>query len=447
MKLTCNLFWFRRDVRLADNTGLLAAIHSGLPVLPVFVLPEQTYNRQDKLLAGLQQELVRNLESEGVGVLTEKGRAADGLLRIIKLLQQHSIQVDTIFCNQLADPRWQAGDQLIAGQLSEYRVTLKPYQDVFLLSPGQVLTGQGQPYRVFTHFYNKALQVLPEPKPQAVMPQEFFRPKIDRPKDADWNKIFPGLFKPEERGAVDPETARWMDPLPFLKQDFAAAEGEWHSGLGTALACGTLGIRQLASQVWGQQTPGHQAYLRRLMWREFFLHNQHFFPHSQTSAWISDYDAFPWLSSPSMYVRWTEGQTGFPYVDAGMRQLRSTGMMDNRVRMVSANFFCKLMLADYKLGEDWFARNLLDYEPALNNGNWQWSAGTGCDRAPYFRIFNPATQLQKFDPQLEYVKKWLPEYGTPDYPQPMFDYKMARERCLTVWKEYEQGKQKLSKPA
>jgi deoxyribodipyrimidine photo-lyase len=178
-----------------------------------------------------------------------------------------------------------------------------------------------------------------------------------------------------------------------------------------------------------------EVFLSELIWREFFMQILFHFPRVVDHNFKAKYDGIDWLNQEEDFERWCEGKTGFPMVDAGMRQLNATGYMHNRVRMVTAGFLCKHLLVDWRMGEAYFAGKLLDYELSSNNGNWQWAAGTGCDAAPYFRIFNPESQLKKFDPDLEYIKRWIPEYDTPEYPEPMIDHKFARERALKTYKK------------
>ena len=210
-------------------------------------------------------------------------------------------------------------------------------------------------------------------------------------------------------------------------RDFPAKTGT--SRLGHHLRFGTISIRKLAhiaSQI-------SEVFLKELIWREFFMQILWHFPHVVNSAFKSQYDRVAWRNSPEDFEHWKEGTTGFAMVDAGMRELRATGFMHNRVRMITAGFLVKHLLVDWRLGEAWFAENLLDFELSSNNGNWQWAAGSGCDAAPYFRIFNPYTQQNRFDPEFQYIRKWIPEYGTDAYPSEIVDYKMARKRALEVY--------------
>ena len=212
-------------------------------------------------------------------------------------------------------------------------------------------------------------------------------------------------------------------------RDFPGPDATSH--LSPHLRFGTVSIRQILSQLG----PSDEVFLSELVWREFFMQILFHFPRVVDQNFKPKYNGIAWRNQKEDFERWCEGKTGFPMVDAGMRQLNATGYMHNRVRMVTAGFLCKHLLIDWRMGEAYFAVKLLDYELSSNNGNWQWAAGTGCDAAPYFRIFNPEAQLKKFDPDLEYVRRWIPEYGTPEYPEPLIDHKFARDRALKTYQE------------
>ncbi|MGE5318454.1 MAG: cryptochrome/photolyase family protein, partial [Chloroflexota bacterium] len=201
--------------------------------------------------------------------------------------------------------------------------------------------------------------------------------------------------------------------------------------IGLHLRFGTMSIRQYVKMANVYST----VWLNELIWREFFMHILAFYPHVVNYSFRKQYDNIKWVNEEGLFHKWCEGMTGYPMVDAGMRQLKQTGFMHNRVRMVTASFLVKHLLIDWRWGEQWFADHLLDFELSSNNGNWQWAAGSGCDAAPYFRIFNPVRQQERFDPQFEYIKKWVPEYGTPDYPKPVIDHEFARKRCINAYKK------------
>ncbi|MEZ5198016.1 MAG: FAD-binding domain-containing protein [Bacteroidales bacterium] len=203
------------------------------------------------------------------------------------------------------------------------------------------------------------------------------------------------------------------------------------SYIGTHLRFGTIGIRKLVEQIEGINL----TFQKELIWREFFMQILYHFPHVVNNSFKPNYDRIEWINNEEQFQQWYEGKTGYPLVDAGMRQLNETGFMHNRVRMVTASFLCKHLLIDWRWGEAYFAKKLLDFELSSNNGNWQWAAGSGCDAAPYFRVFNPAEQQKKFDKDFKYIKKWIPEFGTCDYPEPIIDHKFARERAIRTYKE------------
>ena len=212
-------------------------------------------------------------------------------------------------------------------------------------------------------------------------------------------------------------------------RDFPAMDGTSH--LGVHLRFGTISIRKLTKKAW-KHSP---VFLNELIWRNFYMDILWHFPHVASRSFKPAYDHIPWLNSEKDFARWCEGTTGFPLVDAGMRQLNATGFMHNRVRMVTAGFLCKHLLIDWRWGEAYFAEKLLDYDLSSNNGGWQWAAGTGCDAAPYFRVFNPGLQTQKFDPEMKYIGKWVPGFGALDYPRPIVNHQMARLRAIETYKK------------
>lgn len=420
MKLT--LVWFRRDLRLEDNTALQAALSEKANVLPLFIFDEQILDElpnDDPRVSFIYQNLQKiniKLKTYDSSILILKGKT-DAIWQ--QLIAEH--EIESVYTNRDYEPYAMQRDAKIEGFLTEKGIEFKTFKDQVVHEKNDVLKADGTPYTVFTPYKNKWLEVYKSTKITALHTTENF---------TKLNFEFP---KMENLGFI---------PSTIIVRDFSLAEvGQYAeqrnypildatSYLGPHLRFGTIGVRQIIAQL----KPKDEVFLSELIWREFFMQILFHFPHSVTHNFRSKYDGIQWRNDEKEFETWCKGETGYPMVDAGMKQLNETGYMHNRVRMICAGFLCKHLLIDWRLGEAYFAKKLLDYELASNNGNWQWAAGTGCDAAPYFRIFNPIEQLKKFDKSEIYVKKWLPNYGTMNYPQPIVEHTTARLRALDVYK-------------
>lgn len=430
MKPEITIFWFRRDLRLFDNAGLYHALKSGLPVLPVFIFDREILDDlEDK--ADRRLEFIHNAVSKLKADLENVGSTLEvhyGFVKDIwkKLLENYSVK--KVFTNHDYEPYAIKRDNSVNALLKENGVELCTYKDHVIFEKDEVVKSNGEPYTVFTP-YSKAWKL----KLNA-----FYLKKY--PTEKYYNNVF--KTKPDELISLKEmgfkSTGTIFSPATVKREliknyhntrDVPGVNGT--SRLGVHYRFGTVSIREKMANA----AELNEKYFNELIWREFYISILWHFPHVVHSSFKPEYDNIRWLNNEEDFHRWCAGQTGYPMVDAGMRELNETGFMHNRVRMVAASFLTKHLLVDWRWGEAYFAAKLLDFELASNNGGWQWAAGCGVDAAPYFRIFNPQLQLEKFDPQLVYIKRWIPEYGTPAYPQPIVDHAFARARCLRVYKE------------
>lgn len=419
-----SFFWFRRDLRLHDNVGLSAALDSGSTVIPLFIFDEDILNELPKNDARVQfihqqlAEMHSQLGKQESGMMIRKGKP----LEVWETLFSQ-FEIDAVYTNVDYEPYALERDKKVKELCGEKGAKFHIFKDQVIFEKDEVVKDDGDPYTVYTPYKRKWLQHLDE----VGMPEI---KKVNLSKVHKFNEEMPSLSD------IGFEASEIVVPTYHLDRvndyentrDFPAKPGTSH--LSTHLRFGTVGIREMVKEAMDI----NEVFLSELIWREFFMQILFHFPHVVNNNFRSKYDGIEWRNDEEEFKRWCEGNTGYPLVDAGMRELNETGLMHNRVRMVTASFLCKHLLIDWRWGEAYFAEKLLDYDLSANNGNWQWSAGTGCDAAPYFRIFNPASQLKKFDPELNYTLKWVPEYEGFGYPEPMVDHKMARERALATYK-------------
>jgi len=422
------VFWFRRDLRLEDNVGLYHALRSGHPVLPVFILDTEILDR-------LEEKADRRVAFilAALGEINKKLASAGSSLKVLhrtpveafrKILDEYDVKA--VFTNRDYEPYTTARDEKISLLLKNSAIPFHSFKDQVILEKKEVVKSDGTPYTVFTP-YSRAWK-----KQLTIQDTESF---FSEKHAGNFLKLpaarIPG---PEEISFTNTDT---VSPVPAINQeiirnyhltrDIPSLEGT--TRLGVHLRFGTVSIRQLVRTALDL----NETWLNELIWREFFMSIIWHFPHVTDSSFKARYDAIQWRNNEEEFDRWCNGMTGYPIVDAGMRELNTTGFMHNRVRMIIASFLTKHLLTDWRWGEAYFAGKLLDYELSSNNGNWQWAAGTGCDAAPYFRVFNPAEQTRKFDPQMRYINRWVPELGSPSYPSPMIDHAMARQRALATY--------------
>lgn len=425
------VFWFRRDLRADDNHALYNALISGNPVLPVFIFDTEILSQLEEksdrrvnfifqTLEAINREFQHNYQS---GIQFYYGSPEEVFLEII-----NSYHVKSVFCNEDYEPYAIRRDAKVKAVLNEKGVSFLSFKDQVVFHKNDIVKKDGNPYTVYTPYSNAWLTKFRENSPEHFPSEEHL--------DRLW-KFTPENFGIEKTGFlttgykyISPQTDKdiimnYADTrnFPYLTHGV--------SGMSVHLRFGTVSIRRLVSQAaaWSE------VYLKELIWREFFMQILYHFPRVENHSFKEKYDNIKWELNELHFRKWCEGKTGYPMVDAGMRQLNSTGVMHNRVRMITASFLTKHLLIDWRWGEAYFANKLLDYDLAANNGNWQWVAGCGCDAAPYFRIFNPAEQQKKFDPEMNYVKKWIPEYGTKHYPDPIVEHTFARNRVLERFKK------------
>ena len=419
-----SFFWFRRDLRLEDNTALNEALQSEYPVIPIFIFDRQILHElpaDDARVSFIYKTLLslhKKLRKKGSSLLCLQGDP----LQIWKDLISR-FEIAHVYINKDYEPYARERDQKVKDLLQKHGIELLAFKDQVIFEENEIVKNDGEPYTVFTPYKNKWLDTF---KSIHSTPEDL--PAIENFKTSD--HPFPSLTEIgfiRSSVKVRDYNLSGLDSYA-MSRNYPAEDNT--SYLSPHLRFGTVSPRQIIA---GLTTPD-SVFLSELIWREFFMQILFHFPDVVDHNFKSKYDGIRWRNNEKEFQKWCKGNTGYPMVDAGMRQLNATGYMHNRVRMVTAGFLCKHLLIDWRWGEAYFASKLLDYELSSNNGNWQWAAGTGCDAAPYFRIFNPMEQLKKFDNQLIYVKKWIPELDTNSYPVPMVDHKMARQRALNVYK-------------
>ncbi len=421
--------WLRRDLRLFDNTALYHALKSGLPVQLIFIFDPEILNtlpdKDDKRVAFIHRELENintrlNEFGASVMVLHDLPKRA-----FEKLIFEHSVR--QVFSNQDYEPYARKRDKEVRDLLTANEIEFHSYKDQVIFEKAEVMKTDGTPYTVFTPYSKKwkeklQRQSVPEFPSENLLSN--LLKKVNVPiiplREIGFEAIEPEITEADISEELIENYHNSRD-LPFL---------EGTSRVGIHLRFGTMSIRHLVKQALRQ----NEVWFNELIWREFFMMILYHFPHVEHQNFRRKYDRIEWRNNEKEFELWCRGETGYPMVDAGMRQLNETGWMHNRVRMVVAGFLCKHLLVDWRWGEAYFAQKLLDYELASNNGNWQWAAGTGCDSAPYFRVFNPISQLEKFDPKGIYVRTWVKDLDELTYPQPIVDHKFGRERAISTYK-------------
>lgn len=434
------IFWHRRDLRITDNAGLYAALKSGIPVLPLFIFDEQILSKlgdkQDPRLSFIHQSLM-DMRQELATYGSSMKIAYGDPMEVWKTLTQE-YKIEAVYTNRDYEPYALQRDQKVADFLGKHGVGFHDFKDHVIFEKDEVVKGDGGAYTVFTPYSRKwkaKLEMdirLENGKKvsyylQSYPTEKYFSNLIQTPE-----LPIPSLedmgFSPTMIPLPGPEVSQGLIRNYEEKRNFPAQDAT--SKLGIHFRFGTISIRAKARKAQALSA----TFLSELIWRDFYSQILYNYPHVATEPFRAKYDHIVWRNNEEDFKRWCEGTTGYPLVDAGMRELNTTGFMHNRVRMVTASFLTKHLLIDWRWGEAYFAEKLLDFDLASNNGGWQWAAGTGTDAAPYFRIFNPTSQMEKFDKQKKYILHWVPEYGTPVYPHPMVDHPYARQRCLEVYK-------------
>ena len=424
-----SIFWFRRDLRLKDNHGLYQALESGKKVLPIFIFDEDILdlleNKSDKrvdFIVQALQTLNSFLKSKNKGIKIFKGKP----LEIYKKLTEN-YEIEAVYSNEDYEPYAIKRDQEIADFLASKNINFHQFKDQVIFHKDEIVKADKKPYTVYTPYSKLWLNEFQKIDLQGFPSEK----KLDNLLEIPFEelKIEDIGFQKTDLAFEVPEADLHIIKTYEETRNFPAVKGT--TQLGVHLRFGTISVRKLAKIA----KENNLTFLKELIWREFFMQILYHFPKVVNHSFKSKYDAIPWENNPEFLEKWKAGKTGFPIVDAGMRELNATGFMHNRVRMITASFLIKHLLTDWRIGEAYFAEKLMDYDLSANNGNWQWCASSGCDAAPYFRIFNPDEQQKKFDPDFKYIKKWIPEFGTKYYPKPIVEHKKAREKVLKVYKE------------
>jgi deoxyribodipyrimidine photo-lyase len=428
MKDEISICWLRRDLRLQDNVALYHALKNSNKVLLIFILDTTILNKLsskvDKRVSFIHESLTDiNLELHKHGsslcILHDNPLAA-----FEKLYKQYHIKA--VYINSDYEPYAIKRDNQIHEFAKANNIVFNSYKDQVIFEKSEVMKKDGMPYTVFTpyakiwkeQYFNNEAKIYPSEKilTNLYKTNSFAFPSL---AEIGFNEVPSGINRPEIRRDL---IRHYQE-----RRDIPAIEGT--SELGVHLRFGTISIRHLVKTA--QQLS--ETWLNELIWREFFMMILYHFPEVEYHAFKKKYDGIKWRNNEKEFELWCQGKTGYPLVDAGMRQLNETGWMHNRVRMVVASFLTKHLLIDWRWGEAYFAEKLLDYELSSNNGNWQWAAGCGCDAAPYFRVFNPSLQAKKFDPDLIYIKRWIKNYHE-NYLPPIVDHEFARKRALAAYK-------------
>ena len=427
---TISIFWFRRDLRLHDNVALYHALQSEEKILPIFIFDKDILEKipkNDARISFIHKELNtmnEHLKSFKAGINMFHGTPKEVFQSLIE--KYHIVKV---FTNHDYEPYAIKRDLEIKQLLSSNTIEFLTYKDQVIFERNEITKKDGTPYVVYTPYSKKWLEAY----------------QVNQHKNYPSEDLLERFY-----ASVNPQVLT-LDAIGFNKTNIPIKNYIFNSRiineyeetrnfpsldntskLGPHLRFGTVSVRQMVLRADEQE---NKIFLKELIWREFFMQILWHFPHTQRDSFKSKYDRINWRNNEEDFKKWCNGTTGYPMVDAGMRQLNETGFMHNRVRMLVGSFLCKHLLIDWRWGEAYFAEKLHDYEMSSNVGNWQWVAGTGVDASPYFRIFNPTSQIQKFDKELKYIQKWVPDFQELTYPTPMVEHKFARERCLKVYKE------------
>lgn len=424
-----NVFWFRRDLRLEDNVGLFHALQSGKEVLPIFIFDENILSqlpKDDARVTFIHQQLEKiqnQLKAIGKSLAVFHGSPFEAFVRVIA-----ENQIKTVYTNHDYEPYARKRDLELHHLFKKNNIEFKTSKDQVIFEKSEIGKDDGTPYVVYTPYANK-------------WKDNFSKTKLNHYKSENLlNEITVHNYSFLSLHDIGFEASP-IKVLPFdisnslidnyeATRNFPALDKTSH--LGIYLRFGVVSIRHIVTKALESK---NKTFLKELIWREFFMQILWHFPQTVNSSFRPKYDNIKWQNNEDLFQKWCDGKTGYPFVDAGMRELNATGHMHNRVRMIVASFLCKHLLIDWRWGETHFATKLLDYEQASNVGNWQWAAGSGVDAAPYFRIFNPTEQIKKFDKDLIYIKKWIPELSSDSYPKPIVNHKVAREKCLTLYKK------------
>nr|WP_321222472.1 deoxyribodipyrimidine photo-lyase [uncultured Psychroserpens sp.] len=432
MKQPLTIFWFRRDLRLDDNVGFYNALKSDQPVLPIFIfdseilesLPED--DARVTFIFNTLQDMRSTLQTEhDSSIALYHGKPLEIYKQLVK-----DYDIKEVYTNHDYEPYAKERDEEISNFLDAKDIVFKSFKDQVIFEKDEIVKSDGDPYKVYTPYMKLWKDSFNEKEDLKIYyTNEYLHNLVN-------NTRLPQLTLASMGFEAASQDITAYTVTPTLIQDYEKTRNfpakDATSRLGPHLRFGTVSVRKMVKKAVNES---NEVFWQELIWREFFMQILWHFPHTQEDAFKSKYDRIEWRNNEDEFKLWCNGKTGYPLVDAGMRQLNQTGFMHNRVRMLVGSFLCKHLLIDWRWGEAYFAEKLHDYEMSSNVGNWQWVAGSGVDASPYFRIFNPTTQIDKFDKDRKYIKKWVPEYEDDSYPDPMVDHKEARERCLKTYKE------------
>ena len=423
-----SIFWFRRDLRLEDNKGLSEALKADEKVIPIFIfdkdildLLEDKYDRRVDYIHQALEKINQELKDFGSLLLTFHGKPLD----VFKQLEK-DFEIKSVFCNRDYEPAAIKRDDKVKDFLDSKKIDFFDFKDQVIFEKHEVAKDNGEPYTVYTPFSKKWKKQLTELDYASVKIDKNQFQKLPSKKILSLKEIG---FEETDLDFVEPSLESKIIDVYDEKRDFPALDATTH--LGIALRFGTISIRKCVKFALNH----NETWLNELIWREFFMQILFHFPKVVNYCFKEKYENIAWRNNEAEFERWCNGETGYAIVDAGMRQLNQTGQMHNRIRMVVASFLTKHLLIDWRWGEAYFAKKLLDYDLSANNGNWQWAAGCGCDAAPYFRVFNPDEQTKKFDKDLKYIRKWNPDFEKDILENRIVEHKFARERALETYKK------------
>ena len=423
------IFWFRRDLRLEDNTGLHHALKNNSKVLPIFIYDKNTLdklNKSDHRLDFIESSINsinQILNKKNKLISTYYGKPVEVFSSLIK-----KFNVSKVFTNNDYTPYSVYRDNEIKKLLEAKNIEFKSYKDHVLFEKSEIVKKDNSPYKVYTPYSRKWILKMSETEIKNYESEKYLKNLwVGEQSSISIKEIG---FKKSNLEPLDLNLSNKVVNDYEKTRNFPSINGT--SKIGLHLRFGTISTREMITKANLSQ---NNTFLKELIWREFFQQILYHFPDTVNKSFKPKYDRIEWINNEEQFKKWCKGETGYPLVDAGMRELNQTGFMHNRVRMLVGSFLCKHLLIDWRWGEAYFAEKLYDYETASNVGNWQWVAGCGVDASPYFRIFNPHEQIKKFDNKLNYSKKWVPEFDSEGYIDPIVDHKEARERCLTTYKK------------
>ncbi len=425
------IFWFRRDLRLNDNAGLYQALKDNKEVLPIFIFDKNILDKlsaKDDARVSFLHNTISHLKKELQAIGSDLQVFYNTPLNVYKKLTKE-YNIEKVYTNRDYEPYAQNRDKEIFDFLNSLNIPFIGKKDHVIFEKNEVLKKDGKPYTVFTPYSKIWKSQLSEFYYQSYPTLKYAAQFKPISQTSDLISLSEMGF--EKSKITVPDYILSKDILNYYHKNRDIPSLDGTTKISTYLRFGLVSIREMVQKALLH----NETWLNELIWRDFYQMILFHFPHSVEKSFKPQYDNIPWENNEAHFEKWCEGKTGYPMVDAGMRELNATGFMHNRVRMVTASFLTKHLLIDWKWGERYFAEKLFDFDLASNIGGWQWAASSGCDAAPYFRVFNPSEQHRKFDPNDKYIKKWIPEFGTNQYPEPIVEHKMARQKAIDTYKE------------